>query len=145
MARPPRKESNKEEAAKDQELNRKIEEILSLVKDMAGKSNLSRSVPRYVEMLSFMKEIAVKALKQKMKEDAEVVQEEVPFAGESSKKGEEDHGERGNSLSLLLKVKRGVKTDREKKTRNSLDLQEVRRSMREPGKMRTRIKRRSQG
>ena len=33
-------ETNKEEAAKDQELNRKIGGILSLMKDMVGKSNL---------------------------------------------------------------------------------------------------------
>ena len=46
MTRPPGKETHKEEAANDQELNRKIEEILSLMKNMAGKSNLSRSEPR---------------------------------------------------------------------------------------------------
>ena len=43
MARPPGKETNKEEVAKDQELNSKFEEIPSLMNDMAGKSNLSRS------------------------------------------------------------------------------------------------------
>ena len=92
MARPPGKETNKEEAEKDQELNRKIEEMLSLIQDIADKSNLSRSEPRYEEMLSFMKEIAGKAMKQKRKEDSEVVQEEVSCARESSKKGEEDKG-----------------------------------------------------
>ena len=52
---------NKEEVtAKDQELNSKIEEILSLMKDMSGKSKLSRSEPRYEEMLSFMKELREK-------------------------------------------------------------------------------------
>ena len=83
MARPPGKETHKEEAAKDQELNRKIEDFLSLMKDMSGKSNLNRSEPRYEEMISFMKEIAGKAMKQKMREDSEVVQEEVSCAGES--------------------------------------------------------------
>ena len=83
MARLPGKETHKEEAAKDQELIRKIEEILSLMKDIDGKSNLSRSDPRYEEMISFMKEIAGKAMKQKIKEDSEVVQEEVSCAGES--------------------------------------------------------------
>ena len=53
---------------------------------MAGKSNLCRSEPRCEDMLSFMKEIAGKGMKQMMKEDSEVVQEEVSCAGESSKK-----------------------------------------------------------
>ena len=52
------KEANKEDVSKDQGLNDKIEEILSLMKEMAGKSNLSRSEPRYEEMLTRMKEIA---------------------------------------------------------------------------------------
>ena len=99
MARPPGKETNKEEAAKDQELNRKIEEILSLMKDMAGKSNLSRSESRFEEMPSLMKEIVAKALAQKSKEDSEVVQQEVSGAGESSKKGEEDQGKREQLVS----------------------------------------------
>ena len=37
------------------------------MKDMASKPNFSRSEPRYEEMLSFMKEKAGKAMKQKMK------------------------------------------------------------------------------
>ena len=43
MTRPPGKETNKDEVAKVQELNSKFEEIPSLMNDMAGKSNLSRS------------------------------------------------------------------------------------------------------
>ena len=60
MARPPGKETNKEEAAKDQELHRKMEEMLSLMTDMAGKPNLCRSEPRCEEMFSSMKENAGK-------------------------------------------------------------------------------------
>ena len=48
-----------------------IREEVSIDRDsflhMAGKSNLTRSEPRYEEMLSIMKEIAGKAMKQKMK------------------------------------------------------------------------------
>ena len=44
---------------------------------MAGKHNLSRSEPRYEEMLSFMKEIAGKAVEQKNKGGTEVANEEV--------------------------------------------------------------------
>ena len=62
MERPPGRETNKEEAAKDQELHRKMERMLSLMKDMAGKPDLCRSEPRYEEMLSFMKEKARKAV-----------------------------------------------------------------------------------
>ena len=48
MARASEKETNKEEeVTKDQELRRKMEEMLSLMKDMAGKPNLCRSEPRY--------------------------------------------------------------------------------------------------
>ena len=106
VARLPGKETNKENAAKDQELNRKFEEILSLMKDMAGKSNLSKSEPRYEEVLSFMKEIAGEAMKQKMKEDSEAVQEEVSYAGESSKKGEDDQGKMEQNVSTSQSEKR---------------------------------------
>ena len=82
MTRPSGK-TNKEEVAKDRGLNIKIEEILSLVKDMAGKSNLSRSEPRYEEMLSFLKEIAGKAMEQKSKGGTEVAKEGVSWARES--------------------------------------------------------------
>ena len=44
---------------------------------MAGESNLSRSEPRYEEMLSLMKEIAGKAMGQKSKGGTEVAKEEV--------------------------------------------------------------------
>ena len=87
-------------------MNRKIEEILSLMKDMAGKSNLCRSEPGYEEMLSFMKEIAGKAMKQTRKEDSEVVQEEVSCAGETSKKGEEDQGKMKQHVSTSQSGKR---------------------------------------
>ena len=63
--------------------------------DMVGKSNLCRSDPRYEEMLSFMKEIAVKAMKQKMKEDSEAVQEEVSYAKEKKQEGRRRPGEDG--------------------------------------------------
>ena len=46
-------EQNKEEVTKDQELHRKMEDMLSLTKDMASKPNLCSSEPRYEEMLSF--------------------------------------------------------------------------------------------
>ena len=69
-----------------------MEEVLSLLKDMAGKPNLCRSEPRYEEMISFMKEIAGEAMKQNMKEDSEAMQEEVSNVGESSKQDEEDQG-----------------------------------------------------
>ena len=100
------RKTNKEEAANDQELNRKIEEILFLIKDMAGKSNLSRPEPRYEEVLSFMDEIAEKAMEQKRKKDSEVVQEKVSCAGESSKKGEEDHGKMEQLVSTSQSGKR---------------------------------------
>ena len=50
--------------------------MLSLMKDMASKPNLCRSEPRYEEMLSFMKEKAGKAIKQKMKEDSQCRREQ---------------------------------------------------------------------
>ena len=129
MARPPGKDTNKEEAAKDQELNRKIEEILSLMKDMAGRSILCRSEPRYEEMLSFMKEMAGKAMKQKMKEDSGVVQEEVSCSGESSKKGEEDQGKMEQLVSTSRSEKRGE--DRQGREDNEFSgLRKVSRSMR---------------
>ena len=68
-----------------------------------------------------MKEIAAKAMEQKRKEDSEVVQEEVSCAGESRKKGEEDQEKLEQLVSTSQKGK--------KKTMNSLDLKEVRRSM----------------
>ena len=106
MARAPGKETNKEEAAKGQELNSKIEELLSLMKDMAGKCNLSRSEPQYEEVFSLLKEIAGKAMEQKRKEDSEVVQEEVSCAGDSSKKGEEDQGQMEQLVSATQSEKR---------------------------------------
>ena len=107
MARPPGKETNEEEAAKDQELHRKMEERISLMKDMAGKPNLCRSEPRFEEMLSFMKENAGKAMKQKMKEYSKVVQEEVSCEGESSKRGEEYQEKMEQLVSSSQSEKRG--------------------------------------
>ena len=127
--------------AKDRGLNNKIEEILSLMKDMAGKSNLSRSEPRYEEMLSIMKEIAGKAMDQTSKEGTEVTKEEVSWAGESRMYDKEDQGKM-NIFSLLLKVKRGMKTIREKRNMNSLDLEEAKIRTRQTGRMKRRIKRR---
>ena len=55
------------------------------MRDLAGKSSLSRSEPRYEEVLSLMKEIPGKALEQKSKGGTEVAKEEVSWAGESRK------------------------------------------------------------
>ena len=107
MARPPgKKVTNKEEVAKDQELHRKMEEMLSLMKDMAGKPHLCGPEPRFEEMLSFMKENAGKAVKQKIQEDSEAMQEEVFNVGESSKKDEEDQGKMKQQSSTSLAGKR---------------------------------------
>ena len=56
-----------------------MEEVLSLMKDMAGKPNLCRSEPRYEEMLSFMKEKAGHALKQKMKKTQKRCKKKSPM------------------------------------------------------------------
>ena len=45
-------------------------------------------------------------MKQKVKEDSEAMQEEVSCAGESSKKGEEDHGKMKHQSSTSLGRKR---------------------------------------
>ena len=70
MARASGKE-HKEEVTKDQELHRKMEVMLSIVKDLADKTNVCTSDPRYEEMLSFMKKKARRDLQQKMNEDSE--------------------------------------------------------------------------
>ena len=97
MTRCSGKEANKEDVSKDQGLNDKIDEILSLMKEMVGKSNLSRSEPRYEEMLTLMKEIAGKAMDQKNKGGSEFTKEEVAWAGE----GRNDDEEQGRTEQLL--------------------------------------------
>ena len=106
MARPPGTETNEEEAAKDQELHRKMEEMLLLMKDMASKPNLCRSEPRYEEMLSIMMEKAGKDTKQKMKEDSEAMHEEFSTAGQSSNMDEEDQGKMKQQSSTSSSGKR---------------------------------------
>ena len=88
MARASGKE-NKEEVTKDQELHRKMEEFLSLMRNMADITNLCTSDPRYQEMLSFMKEKARRDMQQKMEENSEAIREEVSIFGESNKKNDE--------------------------------------------------------
>ena len=91
MARPPGKQTNKEEAAKDQELHRKMEEMLSLMKDMADKTNMCTSDPRYQQIFSFMTVKARRDMKQRMEEGSEAIREEVSIGG-SSKKNDEAQG-----------------------------------------------------
>ena len=101
MARASGKE-NKEVVTKDQELQRKMEEMLSLMKDMADKTNLCTSDPRYQEMLSFMKEKARRDLKQKMEEDSEAIREEVSIVAESNKKNDKEQGKMKQQSSTSL-------------------------------------------
>ena len=105
MTRPSGKEANKEDVSKDQGLHDKIEDILSLMKEMAGKSNLSRSEPRYEEMLTLMREIAGKAMDQKNKGGSEVTKEEVAWAGEG-RKDDEDQGRTEQILPASQSEKR---------------------------------------
>ena len=58
-------------------------------------------------MISLMKENKGKALKQKMKEEPEAMQEEVSYEGESSKKDEEDQGKMEQHISTSQSGKRG--------------------------------------
>ena len=63
-----------------------------MMKDMADKTHLCTSDPRYQEVLSFMKEKARRDVKQTMQEDSEAIQEKVSIVGESSKKNDEEQG-----------------------------------------------------
>ena len=58
------KEEN-EEVTKDQELHRKMEEMLSMMRDLADKANVCTSDPRYQDMLSFMTEKARRDMKER--------------------------------------------------------------------------------
>ena len=124
----------------DQGLNSKMEEMLSMTKDIAGKSNLSRSESRYEEMLSLVKEIAGKVMEQKSKEGTEVVKGEVSWAGESRKNGEDDQEKMEQLLSTSQNENRGVNTARGQKNMNSLDFKEANRRMIQAGRLMRRIK-----
>ena len=92
ITRPSGKEAHKEDVSKDQGFNDKSEDILSTMKEMVGKSHLSRSEPRHEEMLTLMKEIAGKAMDQNNKGGSEVTKEEVALTGEGRNDDEEDQG-----------------------------------------------------
>ena len=63
--------------------------MLSIMQDMADKTNLCSSDPRFQEMLSFMTEKTRRDMKQRMEEDFAAIREEVSTVGASSKKNDE--------------------------------------------------------
>ena len=96
----------KEEDTKDQELHRKMEEMLSMLKDLADKTHVCTSDPRYQEMLSFMTEKARRDTKKRMGEESTARREEVFVACESNKKKDEAQGNMGQQSATMLSDKR---------------------------------------
>ena len=132
---------NEEEAAQDQELHSKIGESLSLMKDMADKSNVSRSEPRYEEMLSFIEGHCQESYGTKKQERFRSCTTGGLLRTREQYKVEEDHGKMEQLVSTLQSEKRGE--DRQgKEDYEFCGPQRSKRRMRQAGRVKRRIKRR---
>ena len=107
-----------------------------MMKDMADKTNLCTSDPRYQEMLSFMKETAWRDMKQKMEGHSESIWEEVSIVAASNKKNEKEQGKMKQQSSSSLAGKR-CEDKQGNEAGNFLGLQNTRKGMRQPGKRRS--------
>ena len=112
---------NKEEGSKDQELHRKMEEMISMMKDMADITNVCTSDPRYQEMLSFVTVKARRDMKERAEEESAASREEVSIVGESSKKNDEAQEKMEQQPSTLLSDKRS-EDEKEVRRANSWEL-----------------------
>ena len=93
--------------AQDQGLDSKIEEILSLMTDMASKSNLSRSEPRYEEMLSLLKRLREKLLNKRARNAQKSYKKRSPGQVKAERRAMMTRGKKGQLLSTSQSEKSG--------------------------------------
>ena len=115
-----RASEKEEEVTKDEELHRKMEEMLSMMKDLADKANVCTSDPRYQDMLSFMTEKARRDMKERAVEDQQQAGKKFPLLAKAARRKTRHKGTWSSNLPLCCQTE--VKTKKRMRPASSWEL-----------------------